>query len=199
MRQSSKENPFESEVIYVDYADRLFTLAFEYARTAAGICRPAWEDMLASWEWFEPEFAVYRNPTYGYAVSHPRRWYRFNPRDRGTSISSQDPAHLTDLTAFLMQGAMLIQTDVYDNPEMLPLKEWLAAQDWQVDLTNDIPNEGLIGVRVLREGPVPEIQEMSGYFQGPLGKIYEVVCLYPADGQWEFRPIANAVLYSFSF
>jgi hypothetical protein len=199
MRQSSEENPFESEVIYVDYADRLFTLAFEYARAAAGICRPAWEDMLAGWEWFEPEFTVYRNPTYGYAVSHPRRWYRFNPRDRGMSISSQDPAHLMDLTAFLMQGAMLIQTDVYDNPEMLPLKEWLAAQDWQVDLTNDIPNEGLIGVRVLREGPVPEIQEMSGYFQGPLGKIYEVICLYPVDGQWEFRPIANAVLYSFSF
>jgi hypothetical protein len=94
---------------------------------------------------------------------------------------------------------MLVQTDVYDNPELMPLKEWLAAQDWQVDLTNDIPIEGLIGVRVLREGPIPETQEMSGYFQGPLGKIYEVTCLYPADRQWEFRPIANAILYSLSF
>lgn len=199
VRRSSEENPFESEVVYVDHADRLFVITFEYARGAADTCRPAWEGLLSSWQWFEPEFAVYRNSTYGYAVSHPRRWYRFNPREQGISISSQDPTGMTDLTTFLMQGAMLVQTDVYDNPEMLPLKEWLAAQDWRVDLTNDIPIEGLIGVRVLREGPSPEIQEMSGYFQGPLGKIYEVICLYPADRQWEFRPIANAIIYSFSF
>ena len=199
VRRSSEESPFESEVVYVDHADRSFVLSFEYARGAAEVCRPAWENVLHTWQWFEPEFAVYRNPSYGYAISHPRRWHRFNPRERGISISSQDPAELTDLTAFLMQGTMLIQTDVFDNPEMLPLKEWLAAQDWPVDLTNDIPIQGLIGVRVLREGPTPEIQEMSGYFQGPLGKVYEVICLYPAGRQWEFRPIANAILYSFSF
>jgi hypothetical protein len=40
---------------------------------------------------------------------------------------------------------------------------------------------------------------MSGYFQGPLGKIYVVTCLYPADRQMEFRPIANAIIYSFEF
>ncbi|UCC61542.1 MAG: hypothetical protein JSV36_12115 [Anaerolineae bacterium] len=199
VRRSSEESPFASEVVYVDHADRSFVLSFEYARGATEVCRPAWEDFLQTWQWFEPEFAVYRNPSYGYAISHPRRWYRFNPRERGISISSQDPAELTDLTAFLMQGTMLIQTDVFDNPEMLPLKEWLAAQDWPVDLTNDIPIQGLIGVRVLREGPTPEIQEMSGYFQGPLGKVYEVICLYPAGQQGEFRPIANAILYSFSF
>jgi hypothetical protein len=88
-------------------------------------------------------------------------------------------------------------TIIYANN--LPLKEWLAAQDWEIDLTNDIPLDGLIGVRVLREGPSPEIQEMSGYFQGPLGGINVVTCRYPADRQWEFRPIANAISYSFSF
>ena len=199
VQRSSEENPFESEVVYVEHDDRLFTLSFEYATGAVETCRPAWDQVLSTWQWFEPEFAVYRNPNYGYAISHPRRWYRFNLRERGLSISSQDPTGMTDLTPFLLQGAMLVQTDVYDNPELLTLKEWLAAQDWQVDLTNDIPIEGLIGVRVLREGPTPETQEMSGYYQGPLGKIYEVTCLYPADCQWEFRPIANAILYSFSF
>jgi hypothetical protein len=199
VQQSSEQNPFASEVVYVDHEEHLFVLTFEYAKGASEICRPAWEELLSTWQWFEPEFAVYRNPNYGYAISHPRRWYGFNPRERGISITSQDPAGLTDLTAFLMQAAMLVQTDVFDNPELLPLKEWLAAQDWPVDLTNDIPIEGLVGVRVLREGPSPEIQEMSGYFQGPMGKIYEVICLYPVDRQWEFRPIANAILYSFSF
>jgi hypothetical protein len=57
----------------------------------------------------------------------------------------------------------------------------------------------MVGVRVLREGPSPEIQEMTGYFQGPLGGIYVVTCRYPADREWEFRPIANAIIYSFSF
>ena len=199
VQRSSEENPFESEVVYVGHDDRLFTLSFEYATGAVEMCRPAWDQVLSTWRWFEPELAVYRNPSYGYAISHPRRWYRFNLQERGLSISSQDPTGMTDLTPFLLQGAMLVQTDVYDNPELLPLKEWLAAQDWPVDLTNDIPIGGLIGVRVLREGPTPEIQEMSGYFQGPLGKIYEVTCLYPADRQWEFRPIANTILYSFGF
>ncbi len=197
VRQSSAENSFESEVVYVDHGDRLFVLAFEYVRTAAETCRPAWENLLSTWQWFEPEFTVYRNPTYGYAISHPRRWYRFNPWERGISISSQEPTGMTDVVAFLMQGAMLVQSDVYDNPDLLPLKEWLAEQDWEVDLTNDIPLNGFMGVRVLREGPSPEIQEMSGYFQGPLGKIYRVTCLYPAHQQWEFR--SNAIIYSFSF
>lgn len=197
--QSSEENPFESETVYVDHGDRLFVLSFEYAKGAGEICRPAWESLLSSWQWFEPEFVIYRNPAYGYAIAHPRRWFHFNPEERGVSISSQDPTGMTDLVAFLTQGTMLVKTDVFDNPEMLPLKEWLAAQDWEIGLTNDVPIEGLIGVRILREGPDPAIQEMSGYFQGPLGKIYEVTCLYPADRKWEFRPIVNAIIYSFSF
>jgi hypothetical protein len=197
-RTSSEESPFESEWVFVQHDDRLFSISLDYARGAGEICRPAWENLLSTWQWFEPDFVVYRNPKYGYAISHPRRWYRFNSQERGVSISSRDPTDMTDPVDFL-KGAMLVETDVFDNPDHLPLKEWLAAQDWEVDLTNDIPLDGLIGVRVLREGPSPEIQEMSGYFQGPLGGIYEVTCRYPADRQWEFRPIANAIIYSFSF
>jgi hypothetical protein len=219
-RTSSEASPFESEWVFVQHDDRLFSITLDYARDADEICRPAWENLLTTWQWFEPDFVVYRNPKHGllttwqwfepdfvvyrnpkhgYAISHPRRWYRFNPRERGISISSQDPTDLTDMVEFLQEGAMLVETDVFDNPDHLPLKEWLAAQDWEVDLTNDIPLNGLIGVRVLREGPNPAIQEMSGYFQGPLGGIYEVTCRYPADREWEFRPIANAIIYSFSF
>lgn len=197
-RSSGEERLFESEWVFVQHDDRLFSIALDYARGAGEICLPAWEDLLATWQWFEPDFVVYRNPKYGYAISHPRRWYRFNPRERGISLGGQDPTGLTDMVAFL-KGAMVVETDVFDNPDHLPLKEWLAAQDWEIDLTNDIPLDGLIGVRVLREGPSPEIQEMSGYFQGPLGGIYAVICRYPADREWEFRPIANAIIYGFSF
>jgi hypothetical protein len=198
-RHSIEESPFESEWIFVQHDDRLFSITLGYARDAGEICRPVWENLLTIWQWFEPDFVIYRNPKHGYAISHPRRWYRFNPRERGISISSQDPTDLTDRVEFLQEGAMLVETDVFDNPDHLPLKEWLAAQDWEIDLTNDIPLDGLVGVRVLQEGPTLEIQEMSGYFQGPLGGIYEVTCRYPADREWEFRPIANAIIYSFSF
>jgi hypothetical protein len=200
VRRSSQENPFETEVVYVDHADRLFVLTFEYAKGQASFCQPVWEEMLRSWQWFEAEFVIYRNPTHGYALSHPRQWYRFHSREQGIWISSLDPTDMTDPVAFLTQGAMLVKTDLFDNPDSLALKAWVAAQDWKVDLSDDIPTDaGLIGLRVVREGPAPEIQEMSGYFQGPLGKIYEVTCLYPTDRGWEFRPIANAILYSFSF
>jgi hypothetical protein len=198
VRRSSEENPFEGEWVYVQHDDRLFLLTFEYARGAGELCRPAWENLLATWQWFEPDFAVYRNTDYGYTISYPRDWYRFNPHEQGISISSQDPADMTDRVEFLTR-AMLVETSVFENPRNLPLKEWLAEQDREMDLSNDIPLDGLIGVRVLREGPSPDIQEMSGHFQGPLGRIYGVTCLYPADRQWEFRPIANAIIYSFSF
>lgn len=157
-----------------------------------------WEDLLANWQWFTPQFAVYRNMEYGYAVSHPRSWYRFNFGERGFSLSSQDPSGANDFQD-LLKGAMLVETTVLDNPDALPLKEWLAAQEWESDLTNDIPLDGIVGVRVLREGPAPGIQEMSGYFQGSFGKIYVVTCLYPEDQEDEFRPIANAIIYSFEF
>ena len=198
VRHSSGENPFESEEVYAEHDDRLFVITFDYAREAGEVCRPVWEDLLAKWQWFTPQFAVYRNTDYGYAVSHPRSWYRFNSEPKGISFSSQAPSDATDLQAFLNE-AMLVETTVLDNPEGMPLKTWLAAQEWQVDLTNDIPLDGIVGVRVVREGPVPGTQEMSGYFQGPLGKIYAVTCLYPVERQMEFQPIANAIIYSFEF
>jgi hypothetical protein len=196
VRRGSAENPFDSEEVYVEHDQRLFVITFDYAREAGDVCRPVWENVLAGWQWFTPQLAAYRNTDFGYAVSHPRSWYRFNPEARGISISSLDPSQATDLQE-LVDGAMLVQTTVLDNPDGVPLKEWLAAQEWQSGLTNDIPLDGIIGVRVLREGPAPDIQEMSGYFQGRLGKIYVVTCLFPVDRQKEFRPIANAIIYSF--
>jgi hypothetical protein len=198
IRHSSGENPFYSEEVYVEHDHRLFLITFDYARASSDVCRPVWEDLLARWQWFTPQFAIYRNTDYGYAVSHPRSWYRFNSEARGISFSSLDPSGATDLGEFLKR-AMLVETTVLDNSEGVPLKEWLAAQEWQLDLTNDIPLDGIVGVRVLRAGPSPGIQEMSGYFQGPLGKIYVVTCLYPEERQQEFRPIANAIIYSFEF
>lgn len=198
LRRSSGENPFDSELVYTEHDHRLFQITFDYARQAAEPCRRAWDELLANWQWFTPQFAVYRNADHGYAVAHPRRWYRFNAEARGISISDRDPSDATDLHEFLSE-AMLVETTVLDNPGNLSLKKWLAAQDWQVDLTNDIPLSGIVGVRIIKDGPAPGIQEMSGYFQGPLGDIYAVTCLYPAERQDEFQPIANAVIYSFEF
>jgi hypothetical protein len=191
--------PFQSEWVYVEHGDRLFLLTFEYGEGTEETCRHGWEKVLNFWEWFEPEFAVYRNPTYGYAISYPNYWHRFNPHERGISIASKDPTGMADVVEFIAQEEMLVTTEVFDNPERLPLKEWLADQYFKFDLTNDIPLEGIIGVRVLREGPTPEIREMSGYYQGAQGRIYVVTCLYPAEKRLIFRSIANAILFSFSF
>jgi hypothetical protein len=198
VRVSSGDNPFDSENVYVQHDGRLFLLTFEYAREAADACRPAWTDMLHDWQWFEPEFAVYRNTSYGYAVSYPRNWYRFNAQERGISVSSRDPSGIVDLTA-LLDGAMLVQTNVIENVNNLPLQEWLAAQNWDVDLADDIPLDDVLGIRIFREGPSPQIREASGYYQGPLGDIYVVTCLYGVDQEDEFRPIANAIIYSLEF
>jgi hypothetical protein len=198
VRVSSGENPFDSEDVYVQHDGQLFRLTFEYTRKAAEICRPAWENLLDNWKWFEPEFAVYRNASYGYAISYPQRWYRFNAHARGISISSRDPSGITNLTD-LLDGAMLIQTDVIENVKNLPLEEWLAAQNWDIDLADDIPLDEVRGVRIFREGPSPQIREVSGYFQGPLGDIYLVTCLYQAEQEDEFQPIANAIIYSLEF
>ncbi len=195
----NERDAIQTETVLVSHEDVMFALTLDYARDAGAACRPAWENLLDSWRWFTPEFAVYRNTDYAYAISYPREWYRFNATERGIYISSLDPTGITDLVEFLGE-AMLIQTDVFENPEHLTLKEWLAQKDWDMDLTNDIPLYGeLVGVRAVGEGPAPGIQRMSGYFQGPRGEVYGVMCYYPADQQWEFRPIANAIIYSFTF
>jgi hypothetical protein len=196
---NSDERPFESEWVYTEHGDRLFLTSFEYSKGVGENCRAGWEKILNSWEWFEPEFAVYRNPTYDYAISYPNYWHRFNPHERGTSIASKDPTGMTNIVEFITQEEMLVTTDVFDNPEGLPLKEWLVDQYLQFDLTDEVPLDGIIGVRVLQEGPTPRIREMSGYFQGPQGRIYVVTCLYPAEKRLMFRSIANAIIYSFTF
>ncbi len=187
-----------SEMAMVDHEGRLLILTFDYARSAADTCRPAWENVLSTWQWFSPDKVLYRNAEYGYAVSHPRQWYRFNTSERGIYISSVDPSGVTHLVEVMREG-MLVETNAFDNPDNLPLKEWVALQDWDVGLTNDVPLDHLIGVRVLREGPSPDIEEMSGYFEGPLGGIYGITCWYPAEQKSGFLPIANAIIYSFSF
>jgi hypothetical protein len=195
----NEEAPVQSETVMISHDDVMFVVTLDYAMDSADVCRPAWENMLRTWRWFAPEFAVYRNAEYAYAISYPRHWYRFNATELGIHISSLDPTGMTDLVEFLRE-AMLVQTDVFENPENLTLKDWLAQKDWDMDLTNDIPLYGeLIGVRAVGEGPAAGIQRMSGYFQGPMGEVYGVMCYYPADQQWQFRPIANAIIYSFTF
>jgi hypothetical protein len=185
----------------VQHEGRLFTVVYDWARHVGDTCMPAWENMLATWRWFAPSFAQYRNTTYGYGISYPRQWYRFNASEQGIFISSSDPSGVDDWVK-LMEQTMVVETWVYANESGLPLKEWVAAQlddAGDTDLTNDIPLDGIIGVRVLSEGLTEGTEEMAGFFQGPLGKIYMVACYYPTDQRWVYRPVANAIIYSFTF
>ena len=189
---------FDGEWIYVQRCETLFLVSVEYSRAAPGTCLSAWEQIIDGWKWFEPALSVYRNREYGYAVSYPRQYHRFNPRDEGVWISSQDPAGMRDFLETPKIG-MLVETDVLENPENLTLDEWVAMQDWYVESMRDVPLDGLLGIQLLRQGPSADIQETSGYFMGPLGRVYVVRCLYPLSREWEFRPIANAIIYSFGF
>jgi len=194
----TEEDGVVKEMVLAVHESRLLILTYSFAGAASGLCQPAWEALLDSWKWITPDFAYYVNADYGYGVGYPRNWYRFNRGDRGLYISSLDPTGARDLQEIMRQG-MLVQTDVAANPGALPLKEWVAAQGERVEITSDIPLNEILGVRVLKEGPTSEIQEMSGYFLGPLGDIYVVTCSYPADREWQFRPVANAIIYSFTF
>lgn len=198
VQRTGGEAAFDSELVYVQHGDRLFTISAEYSTEATETCRPAWGEMLRTWQWFEPESALYRNTHYGYSISFPRRWYQFNEREMGLWISSLNPKTVTD-SAELMQQGLLVMTNVLENPQGLDLREWVAAKDWDVRLANDIPLDTLLGLRVIRRAPVEGVERMSGYFQGPLGRMYEVSCFYPEARRWEFRPMANAIIYSFSF
>jgi len=188
---------FESEVIVAAHEDRLFSITLEHATEAAETCSAAWGNLLSSWQWFEPDLVVYRNARYGYAISYPRLWYLSDAREEGVSISSLDPSGVSE--SGLLREGMLAHTNVHENPQDASLTEWLTDQNWDVDLTHEVPLDGLVGVRILRDGPSADVQQMSGYYFGPLGRIYEVTCLYPKASQEAFEPIASAILYGFSF
>ena len=197
----TNDSASDSEWVYVEHGGRLFTLNIDVSAQARGICLPAWEYMLSTWRWFSPSFAQYVNTPYGYAISYPRSWHQFNVSEQGVFIGSEDPLSADDWVG-LMEKGLLVETWVYPNDAGLPLKEWLVAQipdESGLDLTNDIPLDGMIGVRVLSSGLTDGIEEMSGFFQGPLGRIYMVACNYPVGRKWEYRPIANAIIYSFTF
>lgn len=189
---------FDTEWIYTEYDQRLFTVILQHGKDAADICEPVWEKMLSTWRWFEPRLADYRNKAYGYSISYPREWFRFNASEEGISISSKDPTGIATREE-LMEQAVLVETHVYQNYLELPLKDWLRAQSEDVRIGDDIPLEGTTGVRIQGEGPNPRIEEQSGFFQGPLGKIYMVACYYPAAQKWVQRPVANAIIYSITF
>ena len=196
--RTSEQNPFESEWVYVEHHDHWFLITGDYSKNAVEACRPAWEDFLASWKWFDSQMATYRNPAYGYAISYPLDWHRFNPTESGIWISDQDPTDLTSWADFV-NGAMVIRTDVFENPTRLPLKEWIASQGWDIELTTEIPLGSITGIRVRKDGVTTKTEELTGYFQGPLGRIYAIYTSYPLEKKWEYQPIANAVIYSFSF
>jgi hypothetical protein len=193
-----EEDGVIKEVVLAAHEGQILILNHSYANDAASLCQPAWEELLASWKWITPDFALYRNAEYGYGVGHPREWYRFNASDRGLYMSSVDPTGVQDLHEIMRRG-MLVQTDVLENRGGEPLREWVTHLEGFTLLTRDVPLGEVLGVLALRHGPSPDIQETSGYFQGPLGDIYVITCRYPAAQEWEFRPIANAIIHSFTF
>ena len=197
VRRDASREPFDSVWLYVVHGDRLFVISLEYSWEDAESSRAAWERMLSTWRWFTPSMAVYSNTSYDYAISYPREWYISNRRPEGISISQSAPGNVID--ANLVQKSMVVTTDVLENPENLSLNDWLAEQDLSVDWMSEVPLGRLRGLRIIRSGPIPGIQTMEGFFLGPLGRIYSVTCLYPEDRQWSHRPVANAIIHSFSF
>jgi hypothetical protein len=196
-RASQEDTRSHSEVILAEHESRLFSITLEYAKGADESCLPAWHQLIEAWRWLDPDFVVYRNPTYGYAISYPRGYHTFDSQPEGVSLSSSELVGQSE--AERLKEGMVVRTIAFENVDDLPLKEWLAAQDWGIDLADEIPVNGLMGVRIRRDGPTVEVQEMSGYFQGPLGQFYAVTCLYPEEKAEEFEPIANAILFSFTF
>lgn len=197
LRFDNPNQPYVNELIQVIVDGRLFAITGDMARNALDTCQPAWADLLANWTWFEPDFITYRNTAYGYSISHPRRWFVSEVTEEGQVISSQDPAGAASADDLALNG-MVVRTTVLENPELLRLKQWVVSNVPELGLTNDIQLDMLVGVRSIADWP-DGTQKMVGYFQGPLGKIYVVSCTYPAERQREFRPIANAILYSFGF
>jgi hypothetical protein len=186
------------ERVQVAHGDMLYNITLDYAAGAEAGCREAWDGILASWSWIEPELNVYRNPDRGFGLSYPRSWAVLADDENGLIVTSVPEADGEDFAVLAEQG-MVVSTRFFANEENLPLKEWLAANTDGIGRSNDVPLNTLIGVRTLRTGELVGTQEMIGTFQGPEGNIIVITCAYPSDRQWEFRPIANAVLYSFNY
>ena len=197
IERTGEGDSFDSEWIYVEYDDHMFLISVEHSKVAGETCHQAWDLLLSSWRWLDPEFAVYRNSEYGYSISAPRSWYRFNAHPAGLWISSADPT--SHRWVDLMRQGILIETDVHENADGLSLEEWVVAQDLDVALADDIPVGDIVGIRVLRAGPIEGVEQLSAYFMGPLGRIYEVSCAYPSSEQGFYQPIANAAIFSFGF
>lgn len=188
--------PYKTETVQVVHDGRLFTIVADMARTAEESCRPVWENLLNHWIWFTPDLTPYRNIEYGYSISYPQAWSIIESSDQSVVMVSQAPAGIP--VDGIARDGMVVKTSVVENPELLPLKQWLAANVSELGLTNDIELDTLRGVRSVKASD-EDIQKMIGYFQGPLGKIYIVETSYPIDRQREFRPYANAIIYSFGF
>jgi hypothetical protein len=189
---------YYAEHLYATHEERMIVLSMQQGIGMEGICQPAWDQVRATWEWFVPEVATYRNSEYGFALSYPRQWFRFNSHERGIWISSTDPSDVRDVADLALNG-MLVEIDVDDNAGDLDLQAWLLANSRDQGISSSISLDGLRGVRMLSQDDEPGIQEMAGYYLGPLGRLYTVRCRYPLDRQWEFRPIANGILYSWTF
>ena len=197
IRNSNPNVPYDNEQVQVVAGGRLFSISAAMARGQEAVCLPAWESFLSGWSWFTPDFTTYRNVTYGYSLSYPTPWQVVAETEQGITLSSQDPAGKSSIEEMAGDG-FAMQMQIYPNDALLPLKAWIAANVAEPGLTNDIQLDTLLGVRSIVDLP-DGLQKMTGYFQGPLGKIYVVECFYPAQRASEFRPIANAMLYSFSF
>ncbi len=186
------------ERVQVAHGEMLFSLSLDYAAGAEERCGEAWDGILDSWTWIEPALSSYRNPERGFGLSYPSNWTTLSDDANGLMVTSVADSSDADPASLALEG-MVVSTRFVPNEENLPLKAWLEAYADPSGITNDIPLSTLIGVRTLRDGTVAGTQEMSGTFQGPEGNIIVITCAYPSDRQWEFRSIANAVLYSFNY
>ena len=198
MLKDEVDQPVHRQWVYVEHEGRTYLISMDYAAGSGDACIPAWEALLDSWVWFEPRMAPYRNALHGYSISMPTHWYRFGESEDGVWFGDSDPTLVADVKDAVQNG-MLGRSLVHENPDGLPLREWLESQNLHIHQTDPLELDGVEAVRVIGESNVPGVEFMSGYYLASLGKVVEVVCLYPADQNWRFTPVANAILYSFSF
>ncbi|MFH1084558.1 MAG: hypothetical protein V1772_02175 [Chloroflexota bacterium] len=188
--------PYASEYVYVERGNRLFVISIDYGRERAEGCLAAWENLLQSWRWLEPQVAPYRNIEHGYSLSTPVGWFRFNEDARGVMVSDQDPRLVADDEDLITKG-MLVQATVHENSEGLSVSAWAARKGLNTVRSEELPLTSVTAWRAQGDYRVEGVEYAAGYYQGSLGEIIEVICLYPADQNWRYNPIASAVLFSF--